>query len=326
MFGFIQSLPFSVVDQYVIINGACQTFLDASSPGSIRLEGLKNPSMVKDTATFKLVITDSSGGMLATTKDPFIIPAASFTPGTFTSVKLELSNPTIQEASGIFFNVQPTNKLTQHARLIVSMPPEFTLNSSSPLSVTSLKSLDPTAMESVADLTTNRFLVRNLFYSFGYNPKIDGPMTFNLTSIVAQNPSMTLPRGEIKVQTYDLIEVGTSTTKASYGLVDEFLFSTSGLLTPGSFKNANITTDSIVANTFPTNATIRLTLNHAVAAGSQLIAQLPADFGVAKLQTTCVSAVGFNLVTPSCTVTNQPDGSTLVVVNDTKALLPGSSL
>ena len=65
-----------------------------------------------------------------------------------------------------------------------------------------------------------------------------------------------------------MIEAATATTKAKYGLVDETTISAAGMLAPGTFKALNFTTDSDTSNTFPTNATIQVTLAHAIAAGS----------------------------------------------------------
>lgn len=127
MFGFIRSLPFSVSDQFVQINGACPTFTENSSPATIRLEGLQNPPIVKATQTFKVVVTDSQGGTIAMTTSPFGIPADSFKPGAFSQAKLLLVNPTVQEASGLSVSLLPDHKLSQDGRVIFTLPTEFGL-------------------------------------------------------------------------------------------------------------------------------------------------------------------------------------------------------
>lgn len=103
-----------------------------------------NPPIVKDTKSFKLVITDSVGGMLSTTKTSFGVASSSFIPGTFSEIQIKLTNPTVQESSGISLKIQPSSKLSNEGRVIITMPSDFTLNAGSPVSVTSLQSLDPT--------------------------------------------------------------------------------------------------------------------------------------------------------------------------------------
>lgn len=135
----------------------------------------------------------------------FGIPADSFEPGTFSQAKLLLGNPTIQEASGFSVTLLPDHKLSQDGRVIFTLPTDFGLQSASPVLASSVKSLNTTFIECLANTTTNRVLVRNLFYSFGYSPKVDGQLVFNLTSIIARNPSLTITGASIKVQTYDLV-------------------------------------------------------------------------------------------------------------------------
>lgn len=86
----------------------------------------------------------------------------------------------------------PSNKLTQEGRILVTLPAEFTLNSNSTVIPTTLKNIDATQIQCVANTTSNKFLVRQLFFSFGYLPKVDGPISFNLTNIIAANPNQTL--------------------------------------------------------------------------------------------------------------------------------------
>ena len=111
--------------------------------------------------------------------------------------------------------------------------------------------------------------MRNLFYSFGYSPKVDGPLIFNLTSIIARNPKQTSADAKIKIQTFDLVQSST-VVSPSYGLVDEISLSTEGLLTPGKFKSLTFTVDADTNNAFPANATISFALGHAIDAGMQV--------------------------------------------------------
>lgn len=73
----------------------------------------------------------------------------------------------------------------------------------------------------------------------------------------------------------------TTLTKAVYGLVDEILIPTDGLVSPGSFRAMNFTIDSDTVNTFPANATVTVTVAHNVLAGQQVFIYLPADIGIA---------------------------------------------
>jgi hypothetical protein len=130
----------------------------------------------------------------------------------------------------------------------------------------------------------------------------------------------------IKIQTYDLVAAATSQTKAIYGLVDETLIPTDALVSPGTFKSANFTTDAVTVSTFPANATISLTLSHPVPLNSQVYLFLPKDFGVAQLQSTCTSAIGFITPLPLCIFKSQPDGSTIVIANGVKSLPTGSQV
>lgn len=120
-----------------------------------------------------------------------------------------------------------------------------------------------------------------------------------------------------------MVEPATSTSKATYGLVDEALFPTSNLIAPGSFRAASVTTDTNTSNTFPATMTIKVTLDHTLETGSDFYAQLPAGFGVATLQTNCISAVGFTENSPDCTVSNLASGATLIMIPGTKSLMPG---
>jgi hypothetical protein len=87
------------------------------------------------------------------------------------------------------FTVQPTNKLSQEGRIVVTIPPEFMTNSNSTVVPVTLKNLDGSKIECISNSTSNKLLVRQLFYSFGYTPKVDGTISFNLTNIIAANPA-----------------------------------------------------------------------------------------------------------------------------------------
>ena len=119
-----------------------------------------------------------------------------------------------------------------------------------------------------------------MFYSFGYNPSIDGPLLFNLTSIIQTNPSRTL-LDTVQIQTYELIEQPNTSSVAKYGLVDETIVQLEGLLYPGSLTDVKFETDSQIAGTFPVYATVSFTVVHSLQAGANVIIELPPDFGIA---------------------------------------------
>lgn len=78
------------------------------------------------------------------------------------------------------------------------MPNEFILATNSTVIPISAQSISTSSTLAV-NQTSNKIVIRSVFYSFGYNPNVDGPLVFNLTSIVQSNPIKTLQDSLIKV-------------------------------------------------------------------------------------------------------------------------------
>ena len=97
MFGFIRSVPFTLLSNNVIeIKDACLSYADNSfADATIKIMYVKNPRLVADTQSFKIQIENRAGKTVAVTQEAVIIHASQFTPGDFQSFNVLASNPTV---------------------------------------------------------------------------------------------------------------------------------------------------------------------------------------------------------------------------------------
>ena len=100
------------------------------------------------------------------------------------------------------------------------MPSDFTLATNSTVIPISAQTVSGSNIGCQINATNNIFQVNNMFYSFGYNPIVDGSIIFNLTSIIAKNPMKTLSNQSLMIQTWEMVSPSNTTTAAIYGLVD----------------------------------------------------------------------------------------------------------
>ena len=190
MFGFIRHVPFSLLSNNVIvIEDACLDYTDNSiANATINVQYVQNPEVVADTQSFKILVYDRLKNVIAASEDPLIVNATEFTPGQFESFKITATNPTVQEESSILVTMQSTTKLSQDARIVLLIPKEVSLSSTCETDVFTTVSMRNN-IECAIDLRENRITLSDLFYSFGYDPKLEKVIKFQLNDVIVRNPS-----------------------------------------------------------------------------------------------------------------------------------------
>lgn len=125
MFGFIRSLPFSVLAQQTIeIKDACLSYTENQIEAKIRIKSVVNPSSVRDTDPFRITVLDANRLILAQTEDSgaFFVPASQFATAELVSASFEPSNPVVQEPSNLRLSFQTKNKLSSQAMIKIELP------------------------------------------------------------------------------------------------------------------------------------------------------------------------------------------------------------